>query len=333
MCLRIVALLVLASWPTLTSAGGFPYEQILSFGSFGTSAGQFQFPYDVAVLADRLYVADSNNNRVQVFDLAGGYLFGWGETGQLDGQFRRNRGIGISPEDGSAVFVYVSDAKNDRLQRFTAAGEHRDTWGSIGQLPEQFFRPRGIAVAADGTLAVCDADNHRMKIYRADLSLRTVFGRRGSGQGSFVAPFDVDIGPQDRVYVIDSFNSRVQVFDLDGSYLFEFGNYGVEDGRFVVPKAIAVAADGTVAVADTGDGILSVDRIQFFSPEGLFLSRVGRSGEGIGELRFVTGLDFDVQNRLYVADSNNHRVTLWAPTGVPLTPESFSHWKSRYGAP
>jgi len=60
-----------------------------------------------------------------------------------------------------------------------------------------------------------------------------------------------------------------------------------------------------------------------------FLSRIGRSGDGPGEMRFVTGLDFDVQGRLYVADSNNHRVTVWAEVTVPTRAESFGAWKVR----
>ena len=74
--------------------------QVGSFGATGSELGQFIQPYDVVVVDELLYVADSNNNRVQVFDLDGQYQFYFGETGTLDGQFRRDRGIGrLRPHD------------------------------------------------------------------------------------------------------------------------------------------------------------------------------------------------------------------------------------------
>lgn len=51
------------------------WQEIMSFGEYGTEPGQFQYPQSVTVAPnDLLYVADLNNERVQVFSSFGQYL-------------------------------------------------------------------------------------------------------------------------------------------------------------------------------------------------------------------------------------------------------------------
>ncbi len=311
-----------------SSHGQNAYVQVDSFGELGAGNGQFDFPYDVEIIGVQLYVADSNNNRVQVFDLGGQYLFQFGGTGFDDGQFRRNRGIASGPPAAAAIFC--TDAKNDRIQKFDADGAHLATWGSIGDASDQFFRPRGIAVAADGTVVICDSDNQRMKLYNADLSLRGVFGGEGSGSGQFRSPFDVAVSPDGVIYVVDVFNTRVQMFDLQGNTLGEFGTPGQGPGQFLAAKAIAIDAAGNVFVADTGAPTLGFDRIQKFDAQGQWLGQFGEHGTGDGQMSFVTGLVCDTAGRVYVADSFNHRVTVWAPLAVPSGKTSMSAFRARF---
>lgn len=305
------------------------YRYSHSLGTHGNGDGEFDSPFDVEIDGDLLYVADSHNNRVQVIDRQGNFLRSWGGTGDLDGEFRRNRGITVDPRP-AAQWVYVTDAKNDRVQRFALDGTHLDSWGSIGDGPDEFFRPRGIAVSSTGRVIICDADNQRVKIYSAALQLRRTFGIAGSGDGSFHGPYDVAVGPDDRIYVADAFNARVQVFDPDGGFLFAFGEYGPDDGQLVITRALTVADDGRIFVADIGDAQHDVDRIQCFDPEGRFLQRLGESGSGPGQLDNVNGLALDADGRLYAADSFNHRISVWVPEGVATESSSMSSWKGRW---
>eukprot|EP00463_Aulacantha_scolymantha_P005920 TRINITY_DN7375_c0_g1_i1.p1 TRINITY_DN7375_c0_g1~~TRINITY_DN7375_c0_g1_i1.p1 ORF type:complete len:98 (+),score=5.45 TRINITY_DN7375_c0_g1_i1:42-296(+) len=50
------------------------------WGSNGTKSGQFSCPYDVAVDGDFVYVADSSNNRIQVFLPNGTFVREWGSN-------------------------------------------------------------------------------------------------------------------------------------------------------------------------------------------------------------------------------------------------------------
>ncbi|MCV0411499.1 6-bladed beta-propeller [Nitrosarchaeum sp.] len=84
-----------------------------NFGSSGTGNGQFKAPEDVALDASgNIYVADTNNNRIQKFDSSGTYLSQFGSSGNKNGQFR-------SPEDvalDASGNIYVADTNNHRIQ-------------------------------------------------------------------------------------------------------------------------------------------------------------------------------------------------------------------------
>lgn len=59
------------------------------FGSFGSKLGQLEHPHYIAVSStNRVLVSDSNNHRIQVFDVNGRVLSSFGEEGSEDGQFK-----------------------------------------------------------------------------------------------------------------------------------------------------------------------------------------------------------------------------------------------------
>ena len=91
-------------------------------GTEGTGNGQFSRPTAIAASqTGRVYVADTGNNRVQVFSSSSGLFLGeWGTEGTGEGQFRGPNGVAV---DGSA-FVYVLDGGNHRVQKSNGSG----TW-------------------------------------------------------------------------------------------------------------------------------------------------------------------------------------------------------------
>lgn len=325
----VLSTLLVLSLATPAVADG--YVQIAVIGQPGHGDGEFDFPYDVVVHQGQLYVADAHNNRVQVFDLDGTYLFQWGGTGAADGQFRRNRGLGATPFTGEGAAIYVSDAKNDRVQKFTPEGVHLVSWGSIGNALDEFFRPRPIAISEAGWIVVGDLDNDRVKVHGPDRAVRYILGREGTGPGDFQTPHDVCI--RDGIlYVVDHFNRRIQKFQLaTGDYVGEFGEFGTGPGQFVQPLGLAIDAEGNLFVSDSDNPTDSFDRIQKFTPDGALLATFGENGTGVGQMRFATGLEFDEQGRLYVADARNGRVTVWAREPVASGSRSVSSLKGRFG--
>ncbi|RXL75514.1 6-bladed beta-propeller, partial [Citrobacter sp. AAK_AS5] len=80
----------------------------------------FKKPLGIAADSSGLvYVADSRNNRIQVFNASGAFVTAWGAFGTANGQFDLPSDIAID----SLGNVYVADAGNHRIQKFTAAGD------------------------------------------------------------------------------------------------------------------------------------------------------------------------------------------------------------------
>jgi DNA-binding beta-propeller fold protein YncE len=138
------------------SAGTF----LLQWGTRGESTagtpapdGTFNGPTGIAVDAVRgsVFVVDSNNNRVQKFDLSGTFQATWGSSGAGNGQFQFF-GTGQGPEGGIAVDaagdVYVVDNMNWRVQKFHGDGTYVAQFGGQGTRGEQLLYPSGIAVDA-----------------------------------------------------------------------------------------------------------------------------------------------------------------------------------------
>jgi DNA-binding beta-propeller fold protein YncE len=124
------------------------YKLLRKIGTTGkehtlTDPGDFSKPTNVAVDKDgNLYVTDTLNDRVEVFDADGHFIRAFGKNGDGAGEFARHKGIAID-SDGH---VWVADAMLCRLQVFTAEGEILMGVGSYGIGPAQFQAMTGVAV-------------------------------------------------------------------------------------------------------------------------------------------------------------------------------------------
>jgi len=108
-----------------------------------TEPGQFSVPTNVALDKDQnLYVSDTYNNRVEIFDADGNFIRAWGKAGDRPGTFARPKGIAIDV-DGH---VWVADAVQDRIQCFTPEGQLLIWMGGHGELPGQFRTPAGVFI-------------------------------------------------------------------------------------------------------------------------------------------------------------------------------------------
>jgi DNA-binding beta-propeller fold protein YncE len=101
---------------------------------------------------------------------------------------------------------------------------------------------------------------------------------------------------------------------------------GKDNGQFIFPRGLAVDNAGNIFVADTNNG-----RLQKFSPTGVFLSIMGKTGKGPGEFLEPGGIAVDASGNIFVADVSNHRVQILKPDGTFLAewkgPERCRLWR------
>lgn len=314
-------------------------QGIFTWGSFGSGNGEFAFPADVdAHTENRIFVADTQNNRIQVFGSSGNYITQWGTTGSGNGQFTAPSGIAVDAHG----YVYVADTLNDRIQVFDGSGGYITQWGVFGSGNGEFNEPRGISVAENGDIFVADTNNNRIQVFEnpvegqitivkdaspADgsdfgfftdvidrLVQKNEWGSAGTGNGQFDMPMGLAVDRTGKVYVADSDNDRIQVFDNSGAYITEWGSSGSGNGQFSTPVAIAVDGAGTVFVVDQGNA-----RIQVFDSDGSYITQWGSSGSDVGQFSAPTGIAVNAIGVVYVVDTDNHRVQVFNSDGSFIT--------------
>jgi DNA-binding beta-propeller fold protein YncE len=119
---------------------------IKRIGQKGSDPGEFGWPQGIAVAPDgKVYVSDTMNCRVQVFDHDLTWLRSFGSLGVQPGQFRRPKGIAV---DGDGI-VYVVDSDFNNFQMFDEQGQALLAVGQYGPRPGQMVLPAGIATSRD----------------------------------------------------------------------------------------------------------------------------------------------------------------------------------------
>lgn len=131
---------------------------------FLTTPGDFGAPQGVAVDADgNLYVTDTLNNRVEIFDADGNFVSEFGKHGDGPGYFARPKGIAV---DGDG-HIWVADQMNDRLQVFNKDGQLLTYIGiGHGELPGQFRSLTGVAIDKNNRIFTTEQEPGRLQVFR-----------------------------------------------------------------------------------------------------------------------------------------------------------------------
>lgn len=216
--------------------------------------------------AGHLWLTDVRKHQVFEFTANGEQVRALGvvnEPGADETHFNEPTDVAIA-NDGS---IFISDGYgNSRVVKYSAAGEYLLEWGTRGSGPGQFNVPHGIAIDRGGLVYVADRGNARVQIFDQD----GVYIHEWLGE-DLGRPWSLAFDRDGLAYVVDGGDqvevppdrSRIVCVDPStGTPLYEFGAYGSEPGQFIWPHDIAIASDGTIYVAEVGEG----KRVQQFTP-------------------------------------------------------------------
>jgi ABC-type Fe3+ transport system permease subunit/sugar lactone lactonase YvrE len=190
--------------------------------------------------------------------------------------------------------------------------------GSRGVGVGQLNKPRSVAIDGQDNLFVVDMTGRVQKFSPNGLFLlswqmpQTDLGKpKGMGRDR-----------NGNIIVVEPHYQRVNHFTPHGKLVTQWGQKGTNVGQFTLPRAVAVNSHREIYISEYGP----MERVQCFgllsNPDGPasahVLNAFGHSGNGPGEFNRPEGLCVDAQDRLYVADSCNHRIQIFSREGKLL---------------
>jgi DNA-binding beta-propeller fold protein YncE len=215
--------------------------------SVGTATGQFNWPQGITVNESIAYIVDSNNGRIQRFDLdAQVFLEPFGGLGKKSGLFLRPGGICIFENE-----IFIADTRNHRIQIFSMMGVVKRVLGELGDAEDQFRLPTSCAVSPGWEVFVVDSKHALVKVFDIEGRFIRKFGGASSARkeaGLLNMPTGICLNEKSGiVYVADTGNSRIQAFSNKGKFLRFIEAPGIE---FKTPQGLAISNSGEMAVSD-----------------------------------------------------------------------------------
>ena len=184
---------------------------------------------------DRLYIADIRNHRIRRVDLASGRISTFAGTGGR-GPAPDGGSIAVSPLNGPRALardgdgnlivtlregnaVYRIDLTTQTLHHLAGTGAAGDSGDGGDARAARLSGPKGVAVAADGTIFLADTESHTIRSISPGTNIiRTLVGTGRSADGpagpplkcGLDRPHGVCVGPDGGVLIGDSNNNRVR---------------------------------------------------------------------------------------------------------------------------
>ena len=214
----------------------------------------------------------------------------------------------------------------------------QSTFGTAGGGAGQFAAPWGLAVSANRlTMWVTEYTNNRVSVWTRSSTgsawtFQTTFGGFGAGNSQFSGPWGVAVSADTlRVWVADTGNSRVTIWARPNAsstawtYQAKFGTAATGLGTFAYPSDMILSQDElTLWIADTARGFSVWTRPDAFSNFWSNPKMVSARGSGESDLMNPWGLAISADElTMWVADSANHRISVWTRPNANST--NWSH--------
>ncbi|KAI8480920.1 hypothetical protein Bbelb_413490 [Branchiostoma belcheri] len=255
------------------------------FGQFGREDGEFHRPAGVTVSnLGEIFVADTGNQRIQVFDNNGVFLRSF--TTRING-YTQSCPTGIAAVGN---MFFVTDPVNNAVNMFDFKGRFTGHFGE----DTCFVRPASIAVDRTyGVVAVSDQLGVRIFSAKGE--------RRGGGimLAGHVGPIANEVACNGRGEILVScwYDHCIKVYDLNSGFKTRIAGRGEWLGRLERPRGVGVDKQGKIVVSDAGNR-----RVQLFDPRDRlgFCRLVAAPADG---LREPYGVQAMADGRFIVVDN------------------------------
>jgi ABC-type Fe3+ transport system permease subunit/DNA-binding beta-propeller fold protein YncE len=209
----------------------------------------------------------------------------------------------------AALLCGCSGTPENGVQVESKLFSHVEAWGSRGNGVGEFNKPRSVACDAQDNVYVVDMTGRVQKFSPSGqylLSWQMPQTDKGKPKG-------MDLDRDGNIIVVEPHYNRINHHAPDGKLVYQWGPQGTNAGELIFPRSVAVNSKGELYISEYG----MVERVQRFAPHGTnFLGIIGKgAGEGAGEFRRAEGVGVDAQDRVFVADSCNHRVQVFSREG------------------
>ncbi|XP_078665786.1 uncharacterized protein LOC144908130 [Branchiostoma floridae x Branchiostoma belcheri] len=234
----------------------------ITCGGRGSEPGKFQYPRGVMVSSsNEIFVADTNNRRVQVHTTEGVYLrhFPTVVPGTEDKKMEPHD---VSTDSNGTLWVVGEGESADHVVQYSTDGTAMTQFHL-----QKSGHSLGIAVdMRTNHILVTDGYRGELEVFRPDGSLVRRFGHP---QGEMRYPRYITVDGEGNILVSDWFTNSVYMFDESGKFLLKFGGRGRGEGQLRSPYGICTDSSGHIIVADSGN-----HRVQMFTRHGEYVRTV-----------------------------------------------------------
>jgi DNA-binding beta-propeller fold protein YncE len=267
--------------------------------AFGHPNGIFFEP-----VKSEIYVADTDNNQIAIFDNRGTTLwsFRYWVTDSKSNQRTAAKPISVVARKNGDIIASFANA--DYLAVFDYQGVEINKIMASDFNDIRSFRAAVLALDGNSHLFVgTKIDKTEILKFDLDFNLVLRFGEKGDAPHQFSNISGISIGSNNQILVTDLFSIPVlKIFDNNGEYKGGFGGHEEEKMDFSFPASVAVTRGGRIWIVDSLRQV-----VKCLTENGEFVTMIGGYGTKPGEMVYPAAITSDGDSVLVVAEKNGNR--------------------------
>ena len=167
----VLILVTMSVISNMTKSLNSDYKLVDTWKGKTPTSEQFTYPTGMKIYNEQIYVVDTNEHMIKVFDLDGVFIRQFGKRGLDKGEFNRPWNIFFSQDE-----LYVAGYENHRIDIFDPDGTYKRSFGSFGNGDGELNGPTAITQDANDNLIVAELFGHRVSRFKPDGTFLSTWG-------------------------------------------------------------------------------------------------------------------------------------------------------------